>query len=116
MRAFFKSFACARQGLFHAYDNQRNIKILSCCAVLALLLGPACGLSIAEMAVVILACGLVLALEVANTAFESLADALHPQRHPAVGRAKDIMAGAVLMASLFAAAVGLVLFGKALLW
>ncbi len=116
MRAFQKSASCAWHGISQAFDKQRNIKIISCCAVLALVLGPACGLSAAELAVIALACGLVLALEIANTALENLADALHPEHHPQIGRAKDLMAGAVLMASFAAALVGLILFGNALLW
>lgn len=47
----------------------------------------------------------VLSLEVLNTAVESLADALHPNPHPLVGRAKDCAAGAVLIWSLVSLAV-----------
>lgn len=116
MRIFFKSAAYAWKGLIAAFANQRNIKIQTCCAVLALVLAPACGLTVGETAVIVLACGLVLALEIANTAFETLADALHPKHNPKIGRAKDLMAGAVLLASFAAALIGLLLFGKALLW
>ncbi len=116
MRAFLKSTSCAWCGIRHAFDNQRNIKIISCCALLALVVGPACGLSAVELAVIALTSGLVLSLEIANTALETLADALHPKQHPKIGRAKDLMAGAVLTASLAAALVGLILFGNALLW
>ena len=42
----------------------------------------------------------------ANAALEAALDRLHPQRHPAIGAAKDAAAGAVLVASLAAAAVG----------
>jgi diacylglycerol kinase len=57
-----------------------------------------------------LASGLVLAAEAFNSALEELADALHPGRHPGIGRAKDLAAAAVLLAALAAAVVALVVF------
>ena len=57
-------------------------------------------------ALLALACGLVLALEVANAALEYAVDCLHPAIAPEIGAAKDAAAGAVLIASLSALAVG----------
>lgn len=50
-------------------------------------------------------CGLVLAAEMFNTALETALDHLHPERHPAIGTAKDCAAGAVLLLSIVSAAV-----------
>ena len=58
-------------------------------------------------ALVGLAIGLVLVAEMANTAIEALADLLHPGQHLEIGFAKDVAAGAVLLASLVAIGVGL---------
>jgi diacylglycerol kinase (ATP) len=49
-----------------------------------------------------------------NTALEVLADAVAPDPHPLVGRAKDAAAGAVLVAALGAAAIGLLVLGPRL--
>ena len=57
-------------------------------------------------ALLALATGLVLALECVNAAVEYALDRLHPDLHPEIGNAKDAAAGAVLIASLAAAAVG----------
>lgn len=46
---------------------------------------------------VALTCGLVLALELVNSAVEEVIDLLHPDIHPAIKRAKDMLAGAVLV-------------------
>jgi diacylglycerol kinase (ATP) len=54
-----------------------------------------------------LATGLVLMAELFNSALETLLDHLHPDRHPAIGAAKDLAAGAVLVASVVALVVGL---------
>lgn len=56
-------------------------------------------------AAVALACALVLAAELVNTAIEHLADHLHPEVHPGIRRVKDCAAAAVLVASCGALAV-----------
>lgn len=48
--------------------------------------------------------------EALNTAIEFLADAAVPQRHPLVGKAKDVAAGGVLIAAVNAVVVGVVVF------
>ena len=57
-------------------------------------------------ALVALAAGLVLALELANSALEYLLDHLHPDHSSEIGAAKDAAAAAVLLASLAALLVG----------
>lgn len=48
---------------------------------------------------------LVLAAELVNSSLEALADHLHPERHPEIGRVKDMLAGMVLIVSLGAAVI-----------
>jgi diacylglycerol kinase (ATP) len=57
-------------------------------------------------AIILVAIGLVLALEMANAALEYLIDYLHPELAAEIGHAKDAAAGAVLLASFAAAGVG----------
>jgi len=66
-------------------------------------------------ALVLLSAGFVLALEAVNGALEYLADRLHPEWAEEIGHAKDAAAGAVLIASLAAAAVGALMVASALL-
>jgi undecaprenol kinase len=58
------------------------------------------------IALLIVCAMVVLALEAVNGALEYLIDHVHPGRAEEIGRAKDAAAGAVLIASLGAAAVG----------
>ena len=60
-------------------------------------------------ALVVLASAHVLGLELVNTALEAALDRIHPGQHPAVGAAKDAAAAAVLVASVAAAAVGVLM-------
>lgn len=57
-------------------------------------------------ALIVLCIALVLVAELANSAIEALADHLHPERHPVVGKVKDMLAGMVLVMSVGAAIVG----------
>jgi len=68
-----------------------------------------------EWCAVLGASGLVWTAEGFNTALEALADRVAPEHHPLVGRAKDVAAGAVLAASIFAVAIGLLVFGPRLI-
>ncbi len=56
-------------------------------------------------AMIVLAVGLVLVAELVNSALETLADRLHPERHPEIRVAKDMAAAAVLVASIVALAI-----------
>lgn len=68
-------------------------------------------------AVMALTVGAVVSAELLNTAIEALADHLHPERHPAIGLCKDVAAGAVLLSTLAALAVGAAfLLGHVLPW
>jgi undecaprenol kinase len=57
-------------------------------------------------AVVVLSIALVLALELLNSALEAMIDHLHPDIAPAIKIAKDAAAGAVLVTSAAAIAIG----------
>ncbi|MGL4461649.1 MAG: diacylglycerol kinase family protein [Planctomycetia bacterium] len=63
-----------------------------------------------EWCALLLAIGLVWTAEGLNTAIERTVDAFCPTHHKEAGAAKDLAAGAVLLASIAAAAVGLVVF------
>ncbi len=104
---FARRLGFALHGLWHALRHERSLRshLLATAAVLMLLLAtrPAA----IWWALLLLAVGLVLVAELLNSALEGLLDHLHPARHPAVGAVKDVAAGAVLVASFVALAVGL---------
>jgi len=58
-------------------------------------------------AVIAICCALVLALELVNSALEAVIDRLHPEIHPSIGLAKDMLAGAVLVMSIASLIAGL---------
>jgi diacylglycerol kinase len=58
----------------------------------------------------LLAIALVWTTEAINTAIEKIVDFISPDFHPKAGEIKDLAAGAVLIASLFALITGLIIF------
>lgn len=106
-RGLLARMGFAFNGLRLAVVRERSLRthLAAVAAVLALLLAtrPAP----LWWAVMALTVGFVLVAELLNSALEALADRLHPERHPEIGAAKDIAAGAVLVASAVAVAVGL---------
>ncbi len=68
------------------------------------------GVTAAQGAILALSLGLVLALELVNTAGEMLVDILSPDHDLRYGLVKDILAGGVLVASLAAGVVGAIIF------
>ncbi len=105
-----KSLAHALRGVDHVVRTQPNARLHLLVAVLVCVVGVYVGLDRAEWLWVSIAIVLVWSAETFNTAFEQLADVLHPAPHPGIGRAKDAAAAAVLIAALGAAVIGLLVF------
>ena len=107
------SFANAGRGVL-VLLGEPNARLQLLVALAVLVLGLWLDLDRQDWALLSLAIGLVLASEAANTALEALADRTAPEPHPLVGRAKDVAAAGVLIASLAAAALGLLVLGPPL--
>jgi diacylglycerol kinase len=63
-----------------------------------------------EWIAIFLTGALVIVAECLNSALERLCNHLHPERHTAIGRVKDVAAGGVLFAAMVAFIVGLMIF------
>ena len=105
-----RSFVYAFRGIVLLLRSEHNAWIHSAAAVAAVALGLWLGLSAAEWTAVALCIGAVLAAEAFNSAVEALADRVSPSYDEAVGRAKDLAAGGVLLVAAAAFVVGLIVF------
>lgn len=105
-----RSFTCALAGIACAARKGRNFCLMLVITVLMIPAGLLLGLSGTEWAIILLCCAGVITLEMVNTAIEYIVDLVSPSYHELAKKAKDVAAGAVLFAALFAAAVGLVIF------
>lgn len=83
--------------------------------VLVLVAGFVLHISKTEFLLILLVSALMLSLELTNTAIERLADKVSPGFDEKIGVVKDVMAGAVLVSSVFAMIIGIVIFLEPLL-
>lgn len=103
-------FSYAWNGIKHVIRTERNFRIHLSAAFLVILAGIIFQLSQIEWAVILLVIGIVIILEMTNSAIEKLIDYLKPEIHPKAKIIKDISAGAVLISAITAATVGLIIF------
>lgn len=106
-----KSFYRAWIGLCIAFQTERSFRVqvaMSCFVVTCLALFP---LTLWERCLLLVVTMVVLVLELINSCVERLLDLLKPRLFAYVGEIKDLMAGAVLLASVFAAVIGFLILG-----
>ncbi|MCU0429100.1 MAG: diacylglycerol kinase family protein [Cytophagaceae bacterium] len=106
---FKKSLGYAWKGC-QCMWKENNFRIQSCVAVLVLIQALVFNITAVEMMLVILCIGMVLSMEMVNTALERLCDYVQPNYDPRIGQIKDLSAGAVLLISTFSALLGLCIF------
>lgn len=104
------SFKYATNGIFEMFKTELNAKIHLVATLLVIGAGFLFNVTRLEWLILILLIGMVLVAEGFNTAIEHLADSFTLEKHPEIGKAKDIAAGAVLLAAITAAVVGLIVF------
>jgi diacylglycerol kinase (ATP) len=106
----WSSFRCAFVGVADLLKTQPHARwhLLATMGVIGL--GLAMGISRGEWLALIPAMALVWVAEAVNTAIELVCDAVTLDKHPLIGRAKDLAAAAVLLAAGFAIAVGILVF------
>ncbi len=112
------SFKYAAAGVTYAFQTQRNFRIHCIMGTLAITIGAILNLTGVEMAVICITSGLVLTLELLNTAIESVVDLTVQQTYHELAKiAKDCAAGAVLVSAFASVLVGFCLIApKAMLF
>ena len=106
-----RSVRYALRGIRIMLVSQQNAWIHAVATGLVIGAGLTLGLSWAEWCWIVLAIVSVWTAEALNTAFEFLTDVASPTFHPIAGKAKDVAAGAVLLAAGGAVIIGLLVFG-----
>lgn len=105
-----KSFIYAKNGIWHAMLTQPNMWIHLFAAIITLLMAWVFDFSILEWAILSIVITTVFILEMINTVAEITVDLASPEFSDLARLAKDVAAGAVLIAALGAVVVGLLLF------
>jgi len=105
-----RSFKYAFRGIVVLLYSQPNTWIHALATLVSCGAGFYFGITRIEWCFVVLAIFMVWTAEAFNTALEFMGDALSPDYNELIGRAKDVSAAAVLLASIGAAFIGVIVF------
>lgn len=107
------TFKNAGRGVRLSVKAEKNVRIHIIAALLVILFAIILQMSVTKICILVLAISNVMVAEIVNTSIEFGLDAVFHNRYSRlVGIAKDISAGAVVLASLFSAIIGILLFGS----
>lgn len=105
-----KSFRHAGRGLIHTLIFHQNLRIHLALAGTAVALGILFKIPALEWVAVLVAVFLVLVAEMVNTALEEIINLVKEDHSERARIAKDVSAGMVLLATIFAALIGAIVF------
>jgi diacylglycerol kinase (ATP) len=108
--SLLESFNFAFEGVIHVLRTQRNLRIHFAIAAAVLIAAVSVGVDKLELMALLIAISFVLIAEMLNTALEAGIDVATTSFDPLAKLAKDIAAGAVLIATVNAVAVGYLVF------
>jgi len=113
---FTGTFRNSFKGIRLALKSERNIRVHFVAAVLVIASGIVLKFTPAEFCLLLITIALVIIAEMMNSAIEFSLDAIFHNRYSKlVGMAKDIAAGAVMVATFISIAIGILLFGSKIL-
>ena len=104
------SFKYAFEGIFSGLKTERNLKIHFSIMILVIILGIILKISKVEWMICIILFGLVISLELVNTAIENTVDLITEEKNPKAKISKDVAAGAVLVSAISSFIIGLIIF------
>lgn len=110
---FSGTFKNAFKGIRLALKSERNIRVHFVTAVIVMSLGIVVRFTPIEFSLLLIAIAIVIIAEMVNSAIEFSLDAIFHNRYSKlVGMAKDIAAGAVMVATFISISIGILLFGS----
>ncbi len=110
IKKFLLSFTYPVKGLKYAYRNEQNLAVDVGMALIVIIFGFIFRIETWEWAVLVITVGIVLALELVNTAIEAVVDLVTEEYHPLAKVAKDTSAAAVFVFAIVAVVVGIIIF------
>ena len=107
---FTESFNHAVDGISYTANHERNFRIELCFAIGVTIASYLFKVTIIEWCILVITIGIVLALEIINTAIERSVDLVTKQYAELAKIAKDASAGAVLVMSFVSVIIGVLIF------
>ena len=112
--SLLSSFYYALEGLGYVLRAERNARIHLAMAILVIIVSACLGISLTEWSLIVIAIALVFVGEMLNTVVELEVDLIIPEDNILAKHVKDVAAGAILVAAVVAAVIGLLVLGPPL--
>ena len=110
MKKLIKSFKYAFEGILIGIKEEQNMKIHITIMILVIIFGIMLKINTIEWIICILLFGLVISMELINTAIENTVNLITKEKNQQAKIAKDVAAGAVLVSAIVSAIIGLMIF------
>jgi diacylglycerol kinase len=110
IRKTITSFRHALNGLKILVLEEPNSRIHLFAAICTVIAGILLKVSFIEWIALVFAIGLVITLEIVNSAIENIADYVSPEKDDMIKKIKDLSAAGVLVSAITALIVGLIIF------
>ena len=110
IKPLYNTISYAIEGIISTMKEERNMTIHILMMFLVITAGIIFHISYLEWIICLILCGLILTLELINTAIENVVDLVTVENNKKAKIAKDSAAGAVLIMSIFASIIGLIIF------
>lgn len=111
VKRFFHSIKYSLEGLIYAYRYEQSLWIHGVATIFSISLGVIFRIKLSEWAIVFIALGSILGIELINTAIEATVDLVTLETHPLAKIAKDCGSAASFILTLVALVIGLFVFG-----
>jgi diacylglycerol kinase len=105
-----QSFKHAFNGLRIVFKEEHNARIHLFAALCVIIAGFVLHVSTLEWIALTIAIGLVISIEIINSAIENIADFISPEKNDKIKLIKDLSAAGVLICALTALTIGLIIF------
>ncbi len=110
IKKLLNSFKYAYWGIKRVFKSEQNFQIHTIVSIMVILFSVfVLHFSIMEMIIILFCILIVLTTEIINTAIEYTWNHLEPNHHPVVKAVKDMMAGSVLLSSIFSIIIWIML-------
>ena len=107
IKHYFYSTKYSIEGLLYAYKNEKSLWMHGFCSIIAICLGIIFKITLVQWSMILISLGIILAIELLNTAIEAVVDMITLEYHPLAKIAKDCGSAATFVAVL----IGLIISG-----
>ncbi len=110
LKRFFASWSYSFQGLAYAYKYEQSMLIHFIATIFAVTMGIILEINATEWLLIFISIGMVLAIELLNSAIEAVVDLVTLEIHPLAKIAKDTGSAATFIVSLISFVIGMTIF------